>query len=141
VVKKTPAPKPTVAPTPPPPEPTPAKEEDTGDKNPGMTNDVPFVPAATPPPSDTAQAPLSVEDQEAKDKARYHEIKAQALEDKEIKALKEKADNATSDDAEHEAELQYNKALFRKLRAMDPSISDYIDRMEKATMKRIGGGE
>jgi hypothetical protein len=55
--------------------------------------------------------------------------------------LRDKADNATSDDAEREAELEYNKALFKKLHAMDPSISDYIDRMEKATMKRLGGGD
>jgi hypothetical protein len=124
----------------PPPEATPAKEEDTGDKNQGMTSDVPFVPTQTSPASTPAETPkpVSLEEQEAKDKARYHEIKAKALEDSDLKALKEKADNATGDD-ERTAERAYNKALFKKLREIDPSISDYLDRMEKATMKRLGG--
>ncbi len=106
-----------------------------------MTNDVPFVPNQVPAstPVETTKT-LSIEEQEAKDKARYHEIKAQALEDSDIKALKDKADNATGDD-ERTAEKAYNKALFKKLHTIDPSISDYIDRMEKATMKRIGGGD
>jgi len=135
------APKATPEKSSPPAEATPAKEDDGGDKNPGMTSEVPFVPNQAPA-TETVETPaktLTIEEQEAKDKARYHEIKAKALEDSDLKALKEKADNATGDD-EIPAEKAYNKALFKKLREIDPSISDYIDRMEKATMKRIGGG-
>ncbi len=101
-----------------------------------MTGEIPFV--STSPAASATPKQLSLEDQEAKDRARYHELKAKALEDDGIKALKDKADNAAGDDTE--AEKAYNKALFKKLRSMDPSISDYIDRMEKATIKRIGGG-
>lgn len=102
-----------------------------------MTNDVPFVPPATPAVVSVGK-PISIEEQEAKDKARYHEIKAQALTDPEIKALKDKADNASTDAEQRAAEKNFDKALFKKMRTLDPSISDYIDRIEKATMKQIG---
>ena len=102
-----------------------------------MTNDVPFV--TTPVPSASARPPsISLEDQEAKDRTRFHELKAQALEDQDLKVLRDKADSLTGDGA-REAEKEYDKALFKKVRAMDPSISDYIDRLETATMKRLDG--
>ena len=103
-----------------------------------MTSEVPFVPAATPAVVPTGK-PLSIEEQEAKDRARYHEIKAQVLQDPEVKALKEKADNAGTDAEQRAAEKTFDKALFKKMRTLDPSISEYIDRVEKATMKQIGG--
>ena len=103
-----------------------------------MTNDVPFVTTQQPAASATPKQ-LSLEDQDAKDKARFHELKAKALEDKEIKALRDKADSATGD-AGREAERAYDKALFKKVRELDPSISDYVDRLEKFTMKRLDGG-
>lgn len=102
-----------------------------------MTNDVPFV-NTTAPAASAAPKVLSVEDQEAKDRARFHELKAQALEDPAIKALREKADTTTGD-AGREAMRAYDKALFDKVRKMDPSISDYVDRLEKATMSRLDG--
>jgi hypothetical protein len=101
-----------------------------------MTNDVPFV-TTTAPASATPKV-LSVEDQEAKDRARFHELKAQALADQAIKAMRDKADSMTGD-AGREAERAYDKALFDKVRQIDPSISDYVDRLEKATMSRLDG--
>lgn len=104
-----------------------------------MTTEVPFVPPPAPPVSNTPE-PISLEDQEAKDRARFHELKAQALQDPGLKTLKDKADNAAGD-ATRDAEKAYDKALFKKVREMDPSISDYLDRLEAATMKRLDGND
>lgn len=155
--KATPTPKPAEAtPTPAPkmpklkattPPPASAGDENTGNgadsgddgkkQSPSvMTNEVPFVPEATPEPEATPQTP-TVEEDESKSKARYKELKAQILQDKDIQALKAKADAATSDDAQRDAAKAYYKALFKKMRAADPSIGDYLNRMEKAMMKRL----
>lgn len=100
-----------------------------------MTSDIPFVPAQTPEPSATPKQ-LSIEDQEAKDKARFNELKAQAIQDPAIKALRDKADTLVGP-AGKEAQRAYYKALFDKVRATDPSISGYVDRLEKFAMKRF----
>ena len=113
---------------------------DNGDKNTGMTGDVPFVPNATPGADKPAKPAVSDEQQEDNLKARYREIKAVALDDKEIKALKEKSD-AASDADQVAASKAYYKALFKKMRALDPTLDDHIDRMEKAMMKKLDGGE
>jgi hypothetical protein len=113
-------------------------EENGGNSGGGMTGVVPFVPAQTPVRAATPR-PISIEDQEAKDKARFNELKAQALQDPAIKALREKADT-TAGEAGREAERTYDKALFDKVKQMDPSISDYVDRLEKYAMKRLEGG-
>jgi len=105
-----------------------------------MTGDVPFVPTPAPENRNTVKPAIASGDDETKEKARYREIKAVALEDKEIKALKEKADAATSDDDMKATSKAYYKTLFKKMRALDPSLSDHIDRMEKATMRKLDGG-
>lgn len=99
-----------------------------------MTNDTPFVQA----PAASTPKPVSVEDQDAKDKARFHELRAQALQDPAIKALRDKADTTTGD-AGKEAEKAYDKALFDKVKQLDPSVSDYVDRVEKFTLDRLNG--
>ena len=91
-----------------------------------MTNVVPFVPPAG---ASATPKPVSIDDEEANDRARFQELKAQVLQqDNDIKALRDKADSTTGD-AGREAERAYDKALFNKVRAMDPSISDYVDRL------------
>ena len=100
-----------------------------------MTNTVPFVPSPTPAVAKTPR-PLSVEDQEAHDKARFTELKAQAVQDPAIKVLRDKATTSTGA-AGRDAEKAYEKALFDKVRSMDPSISDYVDRLEKYALKRL----
>ena len=111
---------------------------DNGDKPAGMTNDVPFVPSAAPE-GEKPKPVVSEEEQDNDTRARYREIKAVALDDKEVKALKDKSD-AASDADQVAAEKAYYKALFRKMRALDPTLTDHIDRMEKAMMKKLDGG-
>ncbi len=59
------------------------------------------------------------------------------MEDPEVQALKQKADEAVTDDEANKAQRAYNKALFAKMRKLDPLIKERIDRMEAAMMKRL----
>jgi len=72
------------------------------------------------------------------DATRFKVAKAKALEDAHIKELKSKADGEVDEAAAHKALLNYNRALFQKIRDVDPSLSDYAGKVEQAMTKRIG---
>lgn len=81
-------------------------------------------------------------DPEAIEKAKYDEVKSRALQDEKVKELKAKADSATTEEEGRKALRAYNKALFQKMRGLDSSVRDRVDRMETAVMKRLeGSGE
>ena len=70
--------------------------------------------------------------------AKFRAVRAQALEDPEVKSLKTKADT-TVDAAEAAKALSaYNRALFGKIREIDPSLKSYADKVEQSLNKRIG---
>lgn len=71
------------------------------------------------------------------DATKFQAIKAAAQEDPAIQALKEKADSAISDSDAHAASLAYNRALFRKVRELDPTLGEYVAAMEGAMMKLL----
>jgi hypothetical protein len=119
-------------------------------KEPEATN-VAEAPTATPPPRKTSKTkekpptvaksgppePPAGSDPEVIEKFKYDQAKAKALEDSEIQELKQKADNSTTDEESKKASRAYNKALFNKMRRIDSSLKDRIDRMEAAMMKRF----
>jgi hypothetical protein len=80
-------------------------------------------------------------DPEEIEKKHYDQAKAKAMEMPEILALKEKADNAATDEESRRALRSFNKALFNKMRQLDPTIKDRADRVEAALMKRLLEGE
>jgi hypothetical protein len=71
------------------------------------------------------------------DATKYKNAHATAVEDAQIKELKAKADSALAEDEAHRASIAYNKALFRKIRTLDPSLDAYVDKLEDAMMKRL----
>lgn len=71
------------------------------------------------------------------DGAKFRVTKAAAQEDPAIKELKAKADSAISESEAHSATVAYNRALFRKIRDIEPSLDGYVDQMESAMMKRL----
>lgn len=81
--------------------------------------------------------PAADADAEAQEKYRYELAKNKALEDGEVQKLKEKADGAADDTEARKAQRAYNKALFSKMRSVDPSIKERADRIESAIMKRL----
>jgi len=127
-------PKPTVESTPrPTPPPAPAETPSNG----GITSQVPFVPTE---PSQQPVAPIvetkSPVEEEAEVTARFQTAKAKAVEDSHVQDLQAKADSATGDDAKP-ALHRYYRALYDKMREIDPGITDRIDRTEAATMRRV----
>lgn len=76
-------------------------------------------------------------DAEAIEKAKYDEAKARALQDERVKELKQKADEATTEEEGRRALRAYNKALFQKMRSLEGSISGRVDEMESAVLKRL----
>ncbi len=116
--------------------------------------EVPPAPAATPAPikkggkkpvvapvKKTASTPPDTKDPDVLEKWKYDEAKARALEDADVADLKGKADAALNEDEGRKALRAYNRALFSKMRRVDPSIKERIDRIETSVMKRLGGAE
>jgi hypothetical protein len=60
------------------------------------------------------------------------------LEDDKVQELKQKSDAAFGDEEGRKAMRAYNKALFRKMRSIDPSIKERADATEAAIMRRLG---
>lgn len=86
--------------------------------------------AATP----SAKLDLTGMDEVAKFKA----VKAHAMEDAEVKDLKTKAESEVDDSAAQKALVAYNRALFRKIREIEPSVTAYSERVEASMTKRLG---
>ena len=84
-----------------------------------------------PPSPDTGDA-------DAIDKQKYDQAKAKAAADPKIQELRGKADLAPSEDESRKALRVYNKAIFKRMKEIDPSIKDRVDRMEAAVMSRLG---
>ena len=72
------------------------------------------------------------------DATKFRAAKAHAMEDAHLKDLKSKADSEVNEAEAHKALLNYNRALFQKIREVDPSVSDYSGKVEQSMTKRIG---
>jgi hypothetical protein len=100
----------------------------------GMTSQVPFVPGgSTDQPVVETKSPL---EEEADQTTHFQAAKAKALQDEHVQELQAKADAATGDDAKP-ALRRYYKALYDKMREIDPSVKDRIDRTEAASLRRV----
>jgi len=100
-----------------------------------MTSQVPFVPAEEKSTGPTVETKSPVE-VEAEQTSHFQAAKAKALEDKHVQELQAASDSATGDDA-RAASRRYYKALFEKMRQIDPSVKDRIDRTEAAALRRV----
>jgi hypothetical protein len=112
------------------------------------TSSAPPKPAATPrraavsrPPASRSAAALDPGDEgtsEAEERAKFAEAKTKALESTALQDLKLKADTATDEDEARRSLRAYNKALFLRMRQIDPSIRERIDATEAFILKRLG---
>jgi hypothetical protein len=75
-------------------------------------------------------------EEEAEESARFQAAKAKALQDQHVQDLQTKADSATGDDQQL-ATRRYYRALYDKMRDIDPTLKDRIDRTEAATLRRL----
>jgi hypothetical protein len=74
---------------------------------------------------------------EGDDKAKYTAAREKADEDAAVKELKGKADNALTEAEAHTTSVAYNKAVYKKIREIDPSLDAYVDKLEEVMMKRL----
>ena len=151
----TPAPKPTPAPTvksKPKPKPAPAEmPEDASAKTAPKTRPATATqPSVTTSPSTAGGVkskpgkgpvkkggPTSTDAAGLDDGTKFKNAKAKALEDAKVVELKSKADGEVDEAAAAKAAAAYNRALFQKIREVDPSVSDYATKVEQALTKRV----
>jgi hypothetical protein len=92
------------------------------------------------PQEEKAQEPVvetkTPAEEEAEETSHFQAAKTKALQDQHVQALQSKADAATGDDAKA-AMRRYYRALYEKMRDIDPTIKDRIDRTEEATLRRV----
>ncbi len=100
-----------------------------------MNSQVPFVPPAEKPEEPVVETKTPAEE-EAEETSHFVAAKAKALADERVQDLQSKADSATGDEAKA-ATRRYYRALYEKMREIDPTLKDRIDRTEEATLRRV----
>lgn len=87
--------------------------------------------------SDPRSAAPSGEELDRKQKVRYREVRTKAEKDAAITSLRQQAESATTFEAERAAYREYYRALFRRMKQIDSSLSKKCDLMEKAYLARL----
>ncbi len=119
-----------------------APAADSGMGSPGQ-NPPPSDPNSLIPPPQEPEQPSPInsagneEKQRQDQKARYYTAKVKADKDEELSSLLEKADKAKSDEAKRQALHQYYDLLAKRMKKIDASLSDWIDTMHAAYLRRL----
>jgi hypothetical protein len=108
---------------------------------PKATPELTSAPAPAPAPTvNAASTGLPVE-ATGQEKDHYLQVRAQAATDPQVAGLLQKLHaSEPGSDAYKTAAHKYNKAVFSKIRQLDPSLGD-IDRRESAYDRRIDAGK
>lgn len=96
---------------------------------PGQPTDISSIDPRTAPPSD--------EEQDRKLKIAYREARTKAEKDAAITSLREQAETAKTFEGERAAYREYYRALFKKMKQLDKSLTKKCDTMEKAYLYRL----
>jgi len=75
------------------------------------------------------------------DKARYQKVRRQAASDASVAEMGAKLNAMPAGEAQRKAARAYSSALFSKMRQIDPSQTEWFNRMEAATQRRIDAGK
>ena len=90
-----------------------------------------------PAPVDPRTLAAAGEEQEAKLKIRYQQVRTKAEQDPEIESLLNKAKTSTTFEGERAAYRKYYQLLFKKMRKIDSSLSKKCELMEKTYLSRL----
>jgi len=90
-----------------------------------------------PAPVDPRTLAAAGEEQEAKLRIRYQQVRTKAEQDAEIESLLNKAKTSTTFEGERAAYRKYYQLLFKKMRKIDSSLSKKCDLMEKTYLSRL----
>lgn len=87
--------------------------------------------------AEAARPASEPQDAFAEEERRYEAVKENAKTDSEIQALKDKCDSASGAEGARKASTIYYRALFQKIREMDPSLTDRANQAEVAIVRRL----
>ncbi|MFZ9920346.1 MAG: hypothetical protein ACO3GO_01545 [Terrimicrobiaceae bacterium] len=87
--------------------------------------------------SDPRTAAPTGEEMDRKQKLLYREVRTKAEKDAAITSLREQAESAKTFEGERAAYREYYRALFRRMKQIDNSLSKKCDLMEKAYLARL----
>ena len=95
-----------------------------------------------PPPSEPEQpSPINAsgneEKQRQEQKTRYYSVKVKADKEEALVSLQQKADKAKSDEVKRQALREYYDLLAKRMKKIDPSLSEWIDTMHAAYLRRL----
>ena len=95
-----------------------------------------------PPPVEPSQpSPINSAGNEEKQrqdqKAKYYAAKVKADKEESLASLLTKSDKAKSDETKREILREYYDLLAKRMKKIDPSISDWIDTMHAAYLRRL----
>jgi hypothetical protein len=96
---------------------------------PGQPTDISSIAPRSAAPSD--------EEQDRKIKILYREVRTKAEKDAAVVSLREKAETAKTFEGERAAYREYYRALFKKMKQLDKSLTKKCDTMEKAYLYRL----
>ena len=119
-----------------------APAANSGMGSPGQ-NPPPSDPNSLIPPPQEPEQPSPInsagndEKQRQDQKVRYYSVKVKADKDEDLTALLAKADKAKSDEAKRQALRQYYDLLAKRMKKIDSSLSDWIDTMHSAYLRRL----
>ena len=77
------------------------------------------------------------ERQRQEQKARYYAVKVKADKEEDLISLQDKATKAKNEEARRQALRQYYDLLAKRMKKIDGSLSDWIDTMHSAYLRRL----
>jgi hypothetical protein len=95
-----------------------------------------------PPPAELAQpSPINAAGNEEKQrqdqKARYYSAKVKVDKEEALASLLQKSDKAKSDEAKRQTLREYYDLLAKRMKKIDPSLSEWVDTMHAAYLRRL----
>jgi hypothetical protein len=119
-----------------------APAPDSGLGSPGQ-NPPPSDPNSLIPPAVNPEQPSPIngagneEKQRQEQKARYYSVKVKADKDQDLVELQGKVDKAKNDEAKRQALRQYYDLLAKRMKKLDPDLTEWIDTMHSAYLRRL----
>ncbi len=86
----------------------------------------------SPPPAIATPRPRVAAESAASREAKFRNVETRANEDPTVRDLKLRIHGARTDEEQTAAFQEFRRALFQKMRDLDPSLKDRIDRAENA---------
>ena len=95
------------------------------------------TPAASQAPSAGSATDVSLVQADLDEEQRYRAAKARAESEPAIQKLKLRADGALTLDEARETLAAYNRALFRRIGQIDPTVKEHADLVQSAIQRRM----